>query len=120
MTRDLGTRVPVAVLSSRLSPAQTAKVVRRWAVPILLTRDPNVVRSAASVVVVVAAVWCLLRREEFRLGDAVEAVQGGLLDVGVLADHVGGDASSRSLNASEYVNGSRRSACSRSLSPSAT
>jgi hypothetical protein len=87
----------VAVLSSRLSPVQTARVPRRlrlkrWAVPILLTRDPNVVRSAASVVVVVAAVWCLLRREEFRLGDAVETVQGGLLDAGVLADHVGGDA----------------------------
>ena len=41
---------------------------------------------------VVAGVRCLLRRKEFRFGDAVEAVQGVLLDVNVLADHNGGDA----------------------------
>jgi hypothetical protein len=32
-----------------------------------------------------AAVCCLVRRKKFRLGDAVEAVRGDLLDVEVLA-----------------------------------
>ena len=37
-------------------------------------RDPSVVRSAPSVVPVEAAVYCLVRRKKFRLGDAVETV----------------------------------------------
>jgi hypothetical protein len=41
---------------------------------------------------VVAAVCCRLRHKEFRLADALQAVQGGLLDIDVLADHLGGDA----------------------------
>jgi hypothetical protein len=48
-------------------------------------RDPSVVRSAPSVAHVEAAVCCLLRRKKFRFGDAVQAVQGDLLDVEVLA-----------------------------------
>jgi hypothetical protein len=52
----------------------------------------NVVRSAASLAPVVAIVCCVLRRNKFRFGHAVHAIQGGLLDVDVLADHVGGDA----------------------------
>jgi hypothetical protein len=55
-------------------------------------RDLNVVRSAASPGSVVAIVCYGLRRKKFRFGHAVEAIQGGLLDVDVLADHVGGDA----------------------------
>lgn len=39
---------------------------------------------------VVAAVCCLLRDEEFRFGDPVKAVQGSLLDVDVLPDHESG------------------------------
>ncbi len=62
-----------------LVPYPDGSVPRRprlklWAVPILLTRDANVVGSAASVAVVVAAVCCPLRRKEFRIGDAVDAV----------------------------------------------
>ena len=45
----------------------------------------------ASVTLVVADFYCLLRRKEFRFGDTVEAVQGFPLDIDVLADHVGGD-----------------------------
>jgi hypothetical protein len=41
---------------------------------------------------VVAAICCLLRRKEFRFGDSIAAVQGALLDVDVLADHLGGAA----------------------------
>ena len=65
---------------------------RSWAPAYSRPRDLNVVRSAASLAPVVAIVCCALRRQEFRFGDAVEAVQGDLLDVDVLADHVGGDA----------------------------
>ena len=36
-----------------------------------------------------AGVVALVRREEFRFGDAAQAIQGGPLDVDVLADHVG-------------------------------
>jgi hypothetical protein len=52
-----------------------------------------VVRSAASPASAVAIVCYVLRRKKFRFGHAVQAIQGGLLDVDVLADHVGGDAS---------------------------
>jgi hypothetical protein len=48
-------------------------------------RDPSAVRSAPSVAPVEAAVYCLVRRKTFRLGDAVETVRGDLLDVEVLA-----------------------------------
>ncbi len=55
-------------------------------------RNLNLVRSAASLAPVVAIVCCVLRRNKFRFGHAVQAIQGDLLDVEVLADHVGGDA----------------------------
>jgi hypothetical protein len=37
-------------------------------------------------------VCCILRRNKFRFGHAVKAVQGRLADVDVLADHLCGDA----------------------------
>jgi hypothetical protein len=55
-------------------------------------RNLNVVRSAALLAPVVAIVCCVLRRNKFRFGHAVQAIQGDLLDVDVLADHVGGAA----------------------------
>jgi hypothetical protein len=55
-------------------------------------RDLNVVRSAAAPAPVVAVVCYVLRRKKFRFSHAVQAIQGGQLDVDVLADHVGGDA----------------------------
>jgi hypothetical protein len=76
----------VAALSSRLSHAQTAgakrrlRLKRRRAWP----HDSNVVQSAASVTCGSDGVL-FLRRKEFRFGDTVQAVQGGLLDVDVLA-----------------------------------
>src|ERR1700735_5560039 len=51
-------------------------------------RNLNVVRSAASLAPVVAIVCCVLRRNKFRFGHAVQAIQGDLLDVDVLADQV--------------------------------
>ncbi len=68
---------------------------------------------------VIMAVDCLLSRNEFRLGNAIQAVEGGPLHVDVTADLFGVDSASRSLNASEYGNGSLRSACSRALRSSA-
>jgi hypothetical protein len=64
----------------------------RWAAPILPTPRLNVVRSAVSLAPVVVIVCCVLRRKKFRFGHAVQVIQGGLLDVDVLADHLGGDA----------------------------
>ena len=58
----------------------------------ITTAPPATVRSAASLAPVVAIVCCVLRRSKFRFGHAVQAIQGGLLDVDVLADNVGGDA----------------------------
>jgi hypothetical protein len=55
-------------------------------------RNLNVVHSAVSVAPVLAIDCCVLRRNKFRFGHAVQAIQGSLLDVEVLADHVCGDA----------------------------
>jgi hypothetical protein len=81
----------VAIVNSRVLPPKPPGIPHR-ARPQTMRgadnagpRDPSVVGSAPSVVPVEAAVYCLLRRKTFRLGDAVEAVQGDLLDVEVLA-----------------------------------
>lgn len=39
-----------------------------------------------------AIIWCVLRRNKFCFGHAVQTIQGSLLDIDVLADHIGGDA----------------------------
>ena len=67
-----------------------------------------------------AAVCNFLRSMEFRFGNAVQAVQGSLVDVDVFADHVGGDAGVAQSQCQCEGNGSLRRACSRSLSSSAT
>ncbi len=56
------------------------------------TRHLNVVRSAASSAPVAAINCCVLRRKKFRIRHAVQAIECGLLDVDVLADHLGRDA----------------------------
>ena len=77
----------------RLAPCPEGRVFRvvcglkRWPVPGPTTPTG---RSAASLALVVAAVCCLLRSKEFGFGDAVEALEGDVLDVDVQADHVGG------------------------------
>jgi hypothetical protein len=81
--------------------------------------DPAVVRSAASPASVLAIVCYGLRRKKFRFAHAVQAVQGGQLDLTYWQITSAEMPASRSLNASEYGNGSRRSARSRWLSSSA-
>ena len=51
--------------------------------------DLDVRRSAASVALVLAIVCFVLRRNKFRFGHAVQAIQAGLLDADILADHAG-------------------------------
>ena len=55
--------------------------------------DLDVLRSAASLAPVEAIVCCILRRNKFRFGHAVQAIQASRLDADILADHVGDDAS---------------------------
>jgi hypothetical protein len=108
----------VAIVSSRLLLATTAGVPRRVrlqrsAAPISLAATQTSCGRRASIALVVAAVCCLLRRKEFRFADAVQAVKGILLDIDVLADHLGGDAGVTQSNARHKPSGRRYSLCSR-------
>src|ERR1700722_17427116 len=89
-----GAALPNRGLGPDLFPGPDEKgprssAIRQMGLP---TRDLNVVQSAASPASVVAIVCYVLCCLKFRFGHAIQAIQGGQLDVDVLADHVGGDA----------------------------
>jgi hypothetical protein len=61
-----------------------------------------VVRSAVSLAPVVAIVCCVFRRNKFRFGHAVQAIQGGWLDVDEQADNSPETPASRPLPLAEF------------------